>query len=80
MDPVIKPQISVYSCFSNNPIWEIDSNGDDDYTVDKKGLVKLLNKTDDKQDKLIALGKSGKIEYGDKGNIKNQIISVEIGI
>jgi len=30
-DPVIKPWQSPYSCFSGNPIWRIDPNGDDDF-------------------------------------------------
>lgn len=31
LDPVVKPWQSGYSCFSNNPIWKVDPNGDDDY-------------------------------------------------
>jgi hypothetical protein len=30
-DPVIKPWQSPYLCFSGNPIWRIDPNGDDDF-------------------------------------------------
>jgi len=31
LDPVVKPWQSGYSCLSNNPIWKVDPNGDDDY-------------------------------------------------
>jgi len=31
VDPIVKPWQSGYSCFSGNPIWRIDPNGDDDF-------------------------------------------------
>jgi len=31
IDPLRKPWQSDYLCFSNNPIWKVDPNGDDDY-------------------------------------------------
>ena len=30
VDPVVKPWQSRYDCFSDNPIWRVDPNGDDD--------------------------------------------------
>jgi len=30
LDPVVKPWESLYACLSNNPIWFLDLNGDDD--------------------------------------------------
>jgi hypothetical protein len=48
VDPVKKYWQSDYSCFSNNPILRTDPNGDNDYTIDKKGHISLTKKTDAK--------------------------------
>jgi hypothetical protein len=42
MDPVLKIGNSPYSCFSDNPILNIDPNGDDDVTYNKNGTVKSV--------------------------------------
>ncbi len=34
-DPVLKPYLSPYMTFSNNPVWKVDPNGDDDYFNNK---------------------------------------------
>jgi hypothetical protein len=60
-DPVVKPWQSPYVILSNNPIWRIDPNGDDDYKVDKKGNISLVKETDAKQDVLFATDKKGNI-------------------
>jgi hypothetical protein len=44
-DPVKKYWQSDYVCFSDNPILRTDPNGDDDYTIDKKGHFSLTKKT-----------------------------------
>ena len=79
-DPVVKPWQSGYLCFSGNPIYRVDINGDDDYTVDQKGNISLLKKTKDKTDKLISLGKNGKIDFKQDGTLKDKSIIVDKGI
>jgi hypothetical protein len=44
VDPVTKPWQSNYSCFSDNPIWKIDPNGDDDF-FGADGKYKTSTKT-----------------------------------
>lgn len=44
IDPVVKPWMSLYSTFSNNPIARIDTKGDDDY-FDMKGNYLYSTKT-----------------------------------
>jgi hypothetical protein len=80
LDPVVKEWQSLYCTFSNSPIRTTDINGDDDYTVDCQGNVKFEKKTDDKNDRVIALGGTGKIEYDKKGNMLNQSIIVDKSI
>jgi len=69
IDPVTHAYQSSYLSMSDNPILNKDPNGDDDYSVDKKGNISLKNKTKDKSDKLFATD--------DKGNmLKNKFIIV----
>ncbi len=39
LDPVVKPWESSYSVLSNNPIWKLDPNGDDDFFNDHGGFL-----------------------------------------
>jgi len=54
--------------------------GMDDYTVNKNGNITLSQKTDDKTDRLIALGENGKIEYDEDGKMTNASYEVKKGI
>jgi RHS repeat-associated protein len=75
-----KPWQSSYLFCSNDPINRADPDGKDDYSVDDSGKIKLEQKTEDKTDRLIALGKNNKIEYDDAGNMTNTSIEVKKGI
>jgi RHS repeat-associated protein len=82
MDPLAEKYygISPYVYCNNNPINRIDPNGMDDYSVNLKGQIELVKKTEDERDKLIALGKNDKIEYDDDGNMTNVSFDVDKGI
>lgn len=54
VDPVVKHSWNSYNCFSSNPIFRMDSNGDHDYSLDKKGNLTLTKKTDAKDHTIIA--------------------------
>jgi len=71
---------SPYSYCKNNPILRIDPDGMDDYSVNEKGQIVLIKETDDKTDRLIALGKNNKIEYDDDGNMTNAAHDVKKGV
>jgi hypothetical protein len=72
--------INPYAYCSNNPINRIDPDGMDDYSVNQKGQIELIKKTEDERDKLIALGENGKIEYDDDGNMTNASFDLDKGI
>ncbi|OQA98069.1 MAG: hypothetical protein BWY22_01028 [Bacteroidetes bacterium ADurb.Bin217] len=79
LDPVVKPFYSSYACFSNNPIIRIDPNGDDDYSVDKKGQVTKIG-TNDKADNYYDASNKNGIQKDEKGNITNTLItSTKVG-
>ncbi|MBL7801492.1 MAG: hypothetical protein JNL95_12290 [Chitinophagales bacterium] len=81
IDPVVKPWQSRYDCFSDNPIINIDPEGDDDYKVNKKGEIKFLKATKDEKDKLIAVwDKKESVFYNKKGELQNSAIEVKKGI
>jgi len=83
VDPMAsgRPGITPYHYCQNNPLNRVDPNGmwDDDYTINKKGEVKLVRKTDDNFDMLYTKeswdnGKkdnSIKIEKGTVERMKN---------
>ncbi len=64
VDPLahVEPGWTPYRAFFNNPIFFVDPTGmlEDDYGLDKKGNITLLRKTDDSNDRLIALDSEGK--------------------
>jgi len=72
-DPVVHAGQSPYLSMGDNPIFNIDPNGNDNYTVDKKGIISLKEKTKDKTDKLLALDDKGKVQ-------QNKFITVPKGI
>lgn len=82
IDPLAEkhPEISPYAFCSNNPVNRVDPDGLDDYSVNQNGKIVFVNKTEDKTDRLIALGKNGKIEYDDKGNMTNSAFTANKGI
>jgi hypothetical protein len=81
LDPVVKPWQSLYQTFSDNPIWRIDPNGDDDYKVNRKGKISFVKETEDKTDRLIAVsGGKEKIKYNKHGELKNRSMELEKGI
>jgi uncharacterized protein RhaS with RHS repeats len=72
--------ISPYAYCGNNPMNRIDPDGMDDYSVNQKGQIELIKKTEDERDKLIALGKNDKIEYDNDGNMTNASFDLDKGI
>jgi len=82
MDPLCEKyySISPYAYCGNNPVNRIDPDGRDDYSVNSKGQIELIKKTEDELDKLIALGKNNKVEYDDDGNMTNSSFDVKKGI
>jgi RHS repeat-associated protein len=66
--------ISPYAYCANNPVNRIDPNGMDDYSVNLKGQIELIKRTEDEKDKLIALGKNDKIKYDDVENVISNYI------
>ena len=77
MDPLAEKHydISPYAYCSGNPINSIDPDGMDDYVLTKDGRTVLALKTEEKQDRLFALDKSGSLSKDNKGNIKREMVS-----
>jgi RHS repeat-associated protein len=76
---------TAYQYVRNNPILRIDPNGMDDYTINKKtGDVKLVEKTDDKTDRVLKTysrkSREGEIKTNKKGEAKTAIRDIEKNI
>jgi len=82
VDPLCEnhPEVSPYVFCSNNPVNRVDLIGLDDYSVNRNGKIFLVKVTDDKTDRLIALGKNDKIEYDKDGNMTNKSTLVNKGV
>ncbi len=82
LDPLAEKHYSIspYVYCGNEPIGRIDPDGRDDYSVNQKGQIELIRKTEEERDKLIALGKNNKIEFNDDGNMVNSSFDVDKGV
>lgn len=59
IDPVVKPFESSYATFANNPIWNIDTNGEDTLTFTKRTTItKLKGQSDGHSDNLVTRSKT----------------------
>jgi RHS repeat-associated protein len=74
-----QPSLSPYNFVNNNPIFRIDQDGLEDFTINRKGEIKSTGKgLDCDTDRLIA-GKAKYNENGDLKNSKRKIKEVEKG-
>ena len=74
-----QPSLSPYNFVNNNPIFRIDKDGLEDFTINRKGEIKSTGKgLDCDTDRLIA-GKAKYNENGDLKNSKRKIKEVEKG-
>jgi RHS repeat-associated protein len=75
-----QPFLSPYTFVNNNPIFRIDPDGLEDFTINRKGHIKSVKGTENNEgpDKLIA----GKAKYknGELTNNSKNVLSVEKGI